>query len=154
MHFVNASCLCPILLLFASPLAMCDVYSEAFSKGLVFFEAQRSGKLPADNRKPWRGDSCLANGLDVGLDLSRAYFDLGDHVVFGLPLSFTSSTRDSYSANCLAAKLRDSCAISAGKSYVFFFGCTDVLPRARRRFGVVGTKLGRECSNRGANLAE
>ncbi|GAQ90575.1 endo-1,4-beta-glucanase [Klebsormidium nitens] len=70
---------------------MCDVYSDALSKGLLFFEAQRSGKLPADNRIPWRGDSCLSDGSDVGLDLSRAYFDSGDHVVFGLPLSFTLS---------------------------------------------------------------
>jgi endoglucanase len=64
-------------------------YGTALSKGLLYFEAQRSGKLPSDNRVPWRADSCLTDGNDVGKDLSRAYFDSGDHVVFGLPMSLT-----------------------------------------------------------------
>lgn len=87
----STPCLALIFLLSAAPLAMCDVYSDALLKGILFFEAQRSGKLPADNRIPWRGDSCLSDGSDVGLDLSRAYFDSGDQVVFGLPLSFSLS---------------------------------------------------------------
>ena len=29
----------------------------------LFYEAQRSGALPADNRVPWRGNSCLQDGL-------------------------------------------------------------------------------------------
>ena len=34
-------------------------YSEALEKSFLFYEAQRSGVLPADNRVPWRGDSAL-----------------------------------------------------------------------------------------------
>ena len=34
-------------------------YSEVLEKSLLFYEAQRSGPLPADNRIDWRADSTL-----------------------------------------------------------------------------------------------
>ena len=34
-------------------------YAEALQKSIYFYEYQRSGKLPADNRVAWRGDSGL-----------------------------------------------------------------------------------------------
>ena len=34
-------------------------YKEVLEKSLLFYEAQRSGPLPADNRVKWRGDSAL-----------------------------------------------------------------------------------------------
>ena len=34
-------------------------YKEVLEKSLLFYEAQRSGPLPADNRVNWRGDSAL-----------------------------------------------------------------------------------------------
>jgi len=34
-------------------------YGHVMGLSLLFYEAQRSGKLPADNRIPWRGDSAL-----------------------------------------------------------------------------------------------
>ena len=34
-------------------------YKEVLEKSLLFYEAQRSGPLPADNRIDWRGDSAL-----------------------------------------------------------------------------------------------
>lgn len=37
-------------------------YKEALRKSLIFLEAQRSGKLPSNNRVPWRGDSALDDG--------------------------------------------------------------------------------------------
>ena len=37
-------------------------YKEALAKSLIFLEAQRSGKLPPNNRVPWRGDSGLDDG--------------------------------------------------------------------------------------------
>ncbi len=60
-------------------------YGEVLQKSFFFYEAQRSGDLPADNRVGWRGDSALHDGADVGLDLSGGYYDAGDHVKFVLP---------------------------------------------------------------------
>lgn len=42
---------------------------------ILFYEAQRSGKLPANNRIPWRGDSALSDGSDVGVDLTGGWYD-------------------------------------------------------------------------------
>ena len=50
-------------------------YKEVIHKSLLFYEAQRSGKLPEDNRVEWRRDSALEDGSDVGLDLSGGYYD-------------------------------------------------------------------------------
>ena len=54
-------------------------YNLALQKSILFYEAQRSGKLPATNRVPWRGDSFL-NDAD-GVDLSGGYFD-GDFFAY------------------------------------------------------------------------
>ena len=40
-------------------------YKEVLGKSLLFYEAQRSGPLPADNRIDWRGDSAL-DDIPVG----------------------------------------------------------------------------------------
>lgn len=37
-------------------------YSDALTKSILFFEGQRSGKLPANQRVIWRGDSALHDG--------------------------------------------------------------------------------------------
>ncbi|WP_367127091.1 glycoside hydrolase family 9 protein [Saccharothrix sp. HUAS TT1] len=66
-------------------------YGEALQKSIWFYDAQRSGDLPADNRVNWRGDSALRDGSDVGLDLSGGFYDAGDHVKFGLPFAATMS---------------------------------------------------------------
>lgn len=42
-------------------------YRDALDKCLQFFEAQRSGKLPADQRVKWRGDSALQDGFQQGV---------------------------------------------------------------------------------------
>ncbi|KAK9106333.1 hypothetical protein Syun_022344 [Stephania yunnanensis] len=44
-------------------------YGDAASKTLMFFEAQRSGKLPPDQRVKWRGNSGLRDGFLQGVDL-------------------------------------------------------------------------------------
>ena len=49
-------------------------YAEVLEKSLLFYEAQRSGKLPPDNRIPWRGDSAL-NDTIVG-----GYYD-GEYAI-------------------------------------------------------------------------
>ena len=66
-------------------------YAEALQKSMFFYEAQRSGKLPENNRVSWRGDSGLNDGADVGLDLTGGWYDAGDHVKFGFPMAFTAT---------------------------------------------------------------
>lgn len=64
-------------------------YGEALQKSLLFYDLQRTGDLPDDFRSNWRGDSCLNDGSDVGLDLSGGFLDAGDNVKFNLPMSYT-----------------------------------------------------------------
>lgn len=66
-------------------------YGEALQKSIMFYEFQRSGTLPDDQRDNWRGDSGLKDGSDVGLDLTGGWYDAGDHVKFNLPMSYTST---------------------------------------------------------------
>ncbi|MEC0671643.1 glycoside hydrolase family 9 protein [Bacillus haynesii] len=64
-------------------------YAELVQKSLLFYEAQRSGRLPENSRLNWRGDSGLEDGKDVGLDLTGGWYDAGDHVKFGLPMAYS-----------------------------------------------------------------
>lgn len=89
-------------------------YGEALQKSLWFYEAQRSGALPEDNRVSWRGDSALDDGQDVGLDLTGGWYDAGDHVKFGFPMAYTATMlawggvdfADAYAETGQAAELR------------------------------------------------
>ncbi len=71
--------------------AMDFAYGEALQKSIYFYETQQAGKLPSWNRVPWRGDSVLNDGNDAGIDLSGGWFDAGDHVKFGFPMSSTAT---------------------------------------------------------------
>ncbi|XP_074306112.1 endoglucanase 13-like [Silene latifolia] len=64
-------------------------YKEALTKSLLYYEAQRSGILPADQRVNWRGNSALKDGQDAGVDLVGGYYDAGDNVKFGFPMAYT-----------------------------------------------------------------
>jgi endoglucanase len=66
-------------------------YGEALQKSLFFYEAQQSGRLPDWNRVGWRGDSGLADGSDVGVDLTGGWHDAGDHVKFGFPMAASAT---------------------------------------------------------------
>ena len=50
-------------------------YGEALRLSLLFYEAQRSGALPSNNRVPWRGDSSLGDIGNNGEDLTGGYHD-------------------------------------------------------------------------------
>ncbi|KAH9329975.1 hypothetical protein KI387_002083, partial [Taxus chinensis] len=66
-------------------------YRDALTKSILFFEGQRSGKLPPDQRMRWRGDSGLSDGSTERVDLTGGYYDAGDNVKFGLPMAFTTT---------------------------------------------------------------
>ncbi|KAK9057840.1 hypothetical protein SSX86_022678 [Deinandra increscens subsp. villosa] len=101
------------LLATVAPLALAfgHDYGQALSKSLLFFEAQRSGYLPGNQRIKWRGNSGLLDGKASGVDLVGGYYDAGDNVKFGLPMAFTVTMR-SWSifgvrfANCVERRIR------------------------------------------------
>uniref|UniRef100_A0ACD5TY72 Uncharacterized protein n=1 Tax=Avena sativa TaxID=4498 RepID=A0ACD5TY72_AVESA len=64
-------------------------YAAALSKSLLYFEAQRSGRLPPTQRVHWRGNSALTDGADHRVDLTGGYYDAGDNVKFGFPMAYT-----------------------------------------------------------------
>ncbi|KAK3031000.1 hypothetical protein RJ639_036850 [Escallonia herrerae] len=68
-----------------------DNYTLALHKALLFFNAQKSGKLPKSNGIPWRGNSGLQDGsglADVRGGLVGGYYDAGDNTKFHFPMSF------------------------------------------------------------------
>ncbi|XP_057550900.1 endoglucanase 8-like [Amaranthus tricolor] len=64
-------------------------YMDALRKSILFFEGQRSGKLPPDQRLRWRRHSALTDGHTVGRDLTGGYYDAGDNIKFGFPMAFS-----------------------------------------------------------------
>ena len=50
-------------------------YGKVLELSNLFYEAQRSGDLPDDNRVPWRGDSSLGDKGANGEDLTGGYHD-------------------------------------------------------------------------------
>lgn len=55
-------------------------YGTALSKSLLYYEAQRSGKLPSGQRVQWRGDSGLKDGTDA--NVSPHVHDSGNTLFF------------------------------------------------------------------------
>ncbi|KAF4403658.1 hypothetical protein CsatB_023401 [Cannabis sativa] len=69
-----------------------DNYTLALHKALMFFNAQRSGKLPKHNNVSWRGNSCTHDGKEgdsIMKDLSGGYYDAGDAIKFNFPMAFS-----------------------------------------------------------------
>ena len=62
-------------------------YAEVLRKSLKFYQAQRSGNLSVGNTIEWRQSSHLDDRGEEGEDLSGGYYDAGDTVKFGFPLS-------------------------------------------------------------------
>ncbi|KAG6391021.1 hypothetical protein SASPL_148767 [Salvia splendens] len=75
-----------------SPHPLPDNYAAALHKALLFFDAQKSGKLGKNNRIPWRGDSGLQDGsglTDVNGGLVGGYYDAGDNAKFHFPMAYS-----------------------------------------------------------------
>ncbi|WOL10316.1 endoglucanase 3 [Canna indica] len=66
-------------------------YRDALSKSILFFEGQRSGRLPPNQRMSWRRNSGLSDGSAMNVDLVGGYYDAGDNVKFGFPMAFTAT---------------------------------------------------------------
>ncbi|XP_071724925.1 LOW QUALITY PROTEIN: endoglucanase 2-like [Rutidosis leptorrhynchoides] len=66
-------------------------YGDALSKCILFFQGQRSGKLPSSQRLTWRKDNALNDGSDVGMNMVGGYYDAGDNVKFNFPMAFTTT---------------------------------------------------------------
>ncbi|RZC68473.1 hypothetical protein C5167_031933 [Papaver somniferum] len=88
MHLHTLGFCFSVLLLLQIVVGQAD-YGTALTKSILYYEAQRSGKLPTTQRVTWRGDSGLKDGSDAGLDLTGGYYDAGDNVKFGFPMAFT-----------------------------------------------------------------
>lgn len=66
--FVRLISMAPLLLLLCFPLALAGHdYGQALSKSILFFEAQRSGFLPNNQRVTWRANSGLYDGKASGV---------------------------------------------------------------------------------------
>ncbi|KAK7588147.1 hypothetical protein V9T40_005392 [Parthenolecanium corni] len=66
-------------------------YKRVLHLSLLFYEAQRSGHLPPNNRIPWRGDSALNDRGENGEDLTGGYYDAGDFVKFSFTMASTTT---------------------------------------------------------------
>ncbi|XP_074338025.1 endoglucanase 24-like [Apium graveolens] len=66
-------------------------YADALSKSILFFQGQRSGFLPGDQRLSWRQNSGLGDGYSESVELTGGYYDAGDNVKFGFPMAFTTT---------------------------------------------------------------
>ena len=60
-------------------------------QNFVFNTPRNLNAYKYDNKVDWRGDSGMQDGSDVGVDLTGGYYDAGDNVKFGLPMTYSMS---------------------------------------------------------------
>jgi hypothetical protein len=64
-----------VLLAASSGVLAAHDYSDALYKSILFFEGQRSGRLPPNQRLRWRRDSAIHDGAEAGVrTISFFYF--------------------------------------------------------------------------------
>ncbi|KYQ92548.1 cellulase [Tieghemostelium lacteum] len=83
------------LILTGSMISAADDYCSLLEKSLLFYKANRAGRLPDDDI-PWRGDTTLNDAYPSGAkdangdgNLSGGYFDAGDGVKFVFPMAYS-----------------------------------------------------------------
>ena len=82
MASINVFALVFLSLILSTHSAVAAIdYGQALTKSLLYFEAQRSGKLPAQQRVQWRGDSALKDGSDAGVSPIYVLFLLRNFVL-------------------------------------------------------------------------
>lgn len=67
LHLLLTLLAAVLLLLLRPSVAAGHDYGDALRKSILFFEGQRSGKLPPDQRLRWRRDSALHDGATAGV---------------------------------------------------------------------------------------
>ncbi|KAL1811746.1 hypothetical protein DCAR_0623874 [Daucus carota subsp. sativus] len=131
-----------------------DNYTLALRKALMFFNAQRSGKLPKHNNVSWRGNSCLQDGKSdpssISKNLVGGYYDAGDAIKFNFPQSFAMTMLSwsviEYSAKYEAAgelnHIKD--VIKWGTDYLLktFNSSADTIDRVVMQVGIGDTSGG------------
>ncbi|KAF4527168.1 hypothetical protein B566_EDAN006093, partial [Ephemera danica] len=99
-------------------------YKTVLENSLLFYEAQRSGLLPIDNRIPWRNDSCLNDRGNNGEDLTGGYYTNGRTLKFTFPNAAATTVlawglinhEDGYAAADQLVLMRD--ALNWGATYL------------------------------------
>ncbi|CAA7020648.1 unnamed protein product [Microthlaspi erraticum] len=84
-------CASIFLFLILLPTAISHDYSDALTKSILFFEGQRSGYLPKEQRMTWRRNSARDDGKNLNVDLTGGYYDAGDNIKFHFPMAFTAT---------------------------------------------------------------
>ncbi|CAE6151114.1 unnamed protein product [Arabidopsis arenosa] len=80
-----------LILLIILPTTISHDYSDALTKSILFFEGQRSGYLPREQRMTWRRNSALNDGKNLNANLVGGYYDAGDNIKFHFPMAFTAT---------------------------------------------------------------
>ncbi|KAK9803902.1 hypothetical protein WJX72_003331 [[Myrmecia] bisecta] len=66
-------------------------YKALVGKSFLFYDAQKSGVLPANNPIPWRGTSGMNDAGPNGESLVGGFYNDGGYVKYGLPLASTTA---------------------------------------------------------------